>query len=107
MGSTFLGGKNTLGLQKLENNGGVLFNFCNFNTVNHETKDLLLHFFELYILNIYQYNVLCQYFCINVISCLFYPNNPSFVTLLFTSMASFSDIIGMNHQYIQNGDANM
>lgn len=29
------------------------------------------------------------------------------MTLLFTSMASLSDFIVINHRYIQNGDANM
>lgn len=34
------------GASETRNSGGVLFNFCTFNTVKHETKDLF-HFFTL------------------------------------------------------------
>lgn len=55
--------KNMMGLQKIKGTEVGCSNFCTFNTVKHETKDLMLHVFKLYVLdNIYQYNVMCQCF---------------------------------------------
>lgn len=92
-------------------NGGVLFNFCTFNTVKHETKDWMLHLFKLSFLdNIFQYNIMCQYFVFDVtslsdISISFILTILHFMTLSFASTPLYSAVI--NCGFIQNGDANV